>query len=91
VALVLAKPPAARDSQSDAVAENTRRLDPPHAGPAGLNTFELGNNRLAVSASRESDRSQILERLESLANFDLAEPFERIREAIQEANKTGQS
>jgi len=91
VALVLARPRAAKDPQSDAAVENTWRLDPPHAAPAGLNTFELGDNRLAVSANRESDRQQILDRLESLANFDLAEPFERIREAIQEANKTGQS
>jgi len=92
VALVLAKPRAANDSPPGAAAaENTWRLDAPHASPAGLNTFELGENRLAVSANRESDRRQILERLESLANFDLAEPFERIREAIQEANKTGQS
>ena len=91
VALVLAKRPSIDNGPTEGSSQSTWRLDPPHASPDGLNIFELGANRLAVPIHRDADRRQILERLASAAAFDLAEPFERIREAIQEANKTAQS
>jgi len=71
--------------------------DPPAAGAdtlagPGLIAFRLGRNRLAVRAPGEEDRRRILDRLGSVADsFDLAEPFGRIREAIEEARRGGQS
>ena len=53
-------------------------------------TFHLGRNRLAVPAGAEEDRRTIADRLAALdETFDLAEPFGRIREAIEEARRGG--
>jgi hypothetical protein len=67
------------------------RCDPAHGygrcGPA----FRIGPNRLAVSLLAADDRQAIAERLATLGDrFDLAEPFQRIREAIEEARRGGQ-
>ena len=52
--------------------------------------FELGRNRLAVSERSSDDRRVITERLAEVAqSLDLAEPFTRIREAIEEAHAGG--
>ena len=49
-----------------------------------LSTFCVGRNTLAVAKRAEDDRPLITERLAELADwFDLAEPFERIRQAIE--------
>jgi len=65
------------------------RFNLPHAG-GRLLTFELGKNRLAVPLGADSDRALIAERLDPLVNgFDLLEPFQRIREAIEEARRGG--
>jgi hypothetical protein len=54
----------------------------------GMVGFQLGRNRLAVAAGRSDDRQEITKRLEALSeSFDLAEPFARIREAIEEAQR----
>jgi hypothetical protein len=58
-----------------------------HAGPH-LHEFAVGTNRLAVPLARQSDRQAIVERLATTGAFDLAEPFERIREAVEEAHKS---
>jgi len=64
------------------------RFDEPHADTPGLVAFRLGRNRLAVPAGSADDGRLITERLADLPeSFDLAEPFGRIREAIQEAQK----
>jgi hypothetical protein len=63
------------------------RVEPVHALPAHLTPFSLGRNRLAVPPARDEDRTAIAERLQSLVNFDLSEPFSRIREAVEEAHK----
>ena len=68
------------------------RVDAPHvdANGARFNTFAFGRNRLAVSADRDADRAAVQERLTDLGeSFDLAEPFNRIREAIEEAQRVG--
>lgn len=50
--------------------------------------FTVGCNELAVAPEFERDRTEILDRLASLSeSFDLAEPFLRIREAIEEAQR----
>lgn len=65
------------------------RLDPPHSGPGGpLIAFTLGRNRLAVPGAGTDDPRLIADRLSRLSDgFDLAEPFQRIREAIEEARR----
>ncbi len=63
------------------------RLDYAHHGPR-LVTFELGRNRLALPERAEEDRGLVTARLAELAeSFDLAEPFHRIRAAIEEAQQ----
>jgi hypothetical protein len=96
VALVLgAAPPnesaphAAEAGGSDSARSGsaaTWRLDAAHA-TARLATFLLGQNRLAVAEEHRRDQDEIQQRLATLADFDLAEPFERIREALEEAHK----
>jgi hypothetical protein len=72
--------------QEKVSAEKTYRLDQAHRGGPNLLTFELGRNRLALPFRQEGDRSKITERLSGIAeNLDLAEPFDRIRDAIEEA------
>ncbi len=64
---------------------------PPEGNGAGLElqTFESGRNRLAVDRRVQDDRSQIENHMTNLAeSFDLAEPFSRIREAIEEAQQS---
>jgi hypothetical protein len=51
--------------------------------------FAAGRNHLAVTSAHAADRDVLLSRLEDIAAFDLAEPFERIREAVEEAHKGG--
>jgi hypothetical protein len=64
------------------------RIDRPHSGGPNLLTFELGRNRLALPARAEDERRVIEDRLSELGeSFDLAEPFGRIREAIEEAQQ----
>jgi len=74
------------------------RVDTAHGGENGnlpasstgphLLAFDLGRNRLALPEGAEADRNVIAERFGELAeSFDLAEPFARIREAIEEAQK----
>jgi hypothetical protein len=64
------------------------RLDPPHRSGPRLVTFQLGRNHLALPERAEEDRKMITEGLAELAeSFDLAEPFQRIRDAIEEAQQ----
>lgn len=94
VALVLS---AADEGDDDVSCENVAtpqpshsawRIDPPHRSQAQLAEFAAGRNRLAVPLARDSDRQAIAEHLESLASFDLSEPFGRIREAVEEAHRS---
>jgi len=64
------------------------RLDSAHRGGPKLTIFQLGCNRLAVSDRAADDRRAVTDRLAELSeSFDLAEPFQRIREAIIEAQQ----
>ena len=66
--------------------------DPDHPAGCDLSTFQLRRNLLAVSRRCDADRRQIVERLAVLPeHFDLAEPFGRIREAIEEAQQAARS
>jgi hypothetical protein len=67
----------------------TLRVDGAHSG-VSLVTFQGGRRRLAVSREHRADEALIRERLSDLAeHFDLREPFDRIREAIEEAQRAG--
>lgn len=65
------------------------RIDAAHAGPE-LKHFELGRNRAAVSSRYADDQAVLVERLTGIAeHLDLREPFDRIRGAIEEAQRSG--
>ncbi len=76
-------------------AAQTFRFDDAHDGPAAghagqLMEFRLAAHRLAVDGGFAGDRDEITNRLAPHAeNLDLAEPFERIREAIEETQLRG--
>jgi hypothetical protein len=84
--VVLVLPP-----EQPVIVENEQRMlrfDCAHSGGPNLLTFQLGRNRLALPAKAESQRRAIEEQhAELLESFDLAEPFTRIREAIEEAQQ----
>jgi hypothetical protein len=65
------------------------RIDRPHGGGPNLLTFELGRNRLALPARAEDQRQTVQQLLgELIDSFDLCEPFQRIRDAIEEAQQS---
>jgi hypothetical protein len=85
--MVLVLPPESPDAPPTDEAGRFFRVDAAHHGPR-LVTFELGRNRLALPERAEEDRRLTTERLAELADtFDLSEPFQRIREAIEEAQQ----
>ncbi len=74
------------ESEASQHSQRTWRLDAAHR----LCRFELGPNRLAIPAERPDDRQRIADRLAGLEDrLDLSEPFNRIREAIEEARRGG--
>jgi hypothetical protein len=76
---------------SRTTASSSLRIDSPHAagGPALLQ-FQLGKNDVAIEARRGDDKQRVTATLASAAeSFDLAEPFGRIRDAIEEAQRGG--
>lgn len=76
------------EAPSEEHADRFFRVDAAHRGGPRLAIFQLGRNRLAVAEQAVDDRQLITERLGELADsFDLAEPFQRIREAIEEAQQ----
>ena len=77
--------------ESEAIADGEQRLlrfDAAHSHAPKLAIVQFGRNRLAVPERAEDARRLIAERLGELGEaFDLAEPFQRIREAIEEAQQ----
>ncbi len=64
------------------------RVDAGHPPVAGLHQFTLGQFRLTVPVSHAADRTIIARHLAQFAErLDLCEPFSRIREAIDEAQR----
>jgi hypothetical protein len=64
------------------------RVDAAHRDGPRLAIFQLGRNRLALPDRADDDRQLIAARLADMAeSFDLAEPFQRIRDAIEEAQQ----
>lgn len=90
VALVLPPDAAVSTDQAQGSAGKVWRVDAPHKACGPMLTFQLGRNRLAVPETAAADQRTILDRLTKVASeADLAEPFERIREAIEEARRGG--
>jgi hypothetical protein len=64
------------------------RLDPDRLAVGNLRVFQVGRNRLAVPEQLDGVCRRMTERLGRLVeSFDLLEPFTRIREAIEEAQR----
>jgi len=90
-------PPTAPSREVAASLDNTARLDSPHptpppAGSIRLHRFSLGALQLAVPESHRDDQSQVVSQWQPHAEeFDLAEPFGRIRDAIEEARRAARS
>ena len=74
--------------------DSSFRCDAAHPGPPGptalrLHRFSLGPLVLGVSANHLEDESAVVERWRPhCAEFDLREPFNRIRDAIDEARRS---
>lgn len=82
--------PDGKAQSSSQTQPDTWRLDAAHAGVPGLIAFRHGSNRLAVPEPGAGDVALLTERLGRLSDaFDLAEPFDRIRQAIEEARQGG--
>ncbi len=76
--------PAATTQESGRIS----RVDAPHSGGPQLAWFRFRGSRVAVSIRSGSNREVIQSRLERTSEvFDVAEPFERIRRAIEEAQR----
>lgn len=80
------------DHRAGASATDSRRIDGPHSGPArpaALVWFPLGEQKAAVSSAHSGDRETIQQRWRTkIEGLDLCEPFARIREALEEAQRT---
>jgi hypothetical protein len=89
VVLVTITPKLNQDSH-DEPPDRQLRIDPPHVPVATerLLHFPLGAHQLAVCNSHQNDRENVTESWRPFADdFDLTEPFGRIREAIEEARR----
>jgi len=76
---------AVDDMASQSTGDTTRRIDPPQTA---LKRFGWGRQPLAVDLTSAADEQLVLDRLSDVAeDFDLLEPFGRIREAIAEASR----
>jgi hypothetical protein len=84
--MVLVLPPEAEALEEQP--DRFFRVDPAHCGGPRLAVFQLGRNSLALPEQATEDRRLITQRLAEVADsFDLAEPFQRIRAAIEEAQQ----
>jgi hypothetical protein len=87
--------PPAGETRSDQTepADRLRRdegaLGPPPPFALRMHTFQVGNERLGILQDHQADADTIIQQWEPLAaDFDLREPFGRIREAVDEARRS---
>jgi hypothetical protein len=77
-------------AQAPAQPDRMLRVDPPQSFRPALAEFRHRTARLAVEAARADDQAAVCQGLVALIDtFDLEEPFDRIREAIAEAQRGG--
>ena len=86
VALVL-RGASRRAAATDTVRHCMARRCGAAAGPALARSSHSDAIDWPCPPTRDADRQTIAERLEALADFDLSEPFGRIREAVEEAHR----
>lgn len=83
------------ESQADRSAASPPPASAPLSGPAllaNLHVFQIGELELAVAPAFDRDEKEVLTRWgEHAAEFDVHEPFQRIRDAIDEARRTAKS
>jgi hypothetical protein len=85
--VVLVQP---NDRDAPPAGERTARIDEAHPSSPRLVSFQVRRHRLTVESGYAADEPRVVELLADLAEqFDLAEPFARIREAIGEAQRVG--
>lgn len=76
-----------RDSDDPAADRMERARGALSSHSAGA-SFEMGPNRLSVSAEWPADQQELVRSLaQTCEHFDLSEPFERIKNAIEEAQR----
>ncbi len=66
--------------QASALDEARRHFD-------AIDEFEIGPHRVAVARGHANERDIIIDRMSAHTSFDLREPFDRIREAVEEAQR----
>jgi len=78
------------DTSEAAPGQRVWRIDGPESSHSHLRYLDLGPHRVALEA-QSAATEKIADRLQTLSGtLDLAEPFERIRAAIDEARRGGQ-
>jgi hypothetical protein len=66
------------------------RIDAARDGSPAMIAFRLGTHRVAISEDRPRDRELVTQQLGPMAQtLDLSEPFQRIRDAVDEARRGG--
>lgn len=88
--VVLVMPRQAESASSDGVVLrlDQQHLSPPAAKSFRLHRFTLAGEELAVADGHLADKELVVGRWQPYAtDFDLREPFSRIREAIEEAQR----
>ena len=90
VVLVISAGPAAEFPTGTSPPSTTgERPSSGSAAISGLRTLDCGRNRLAVRRSHSADADTAAIQLAELGeSFDLTEPFGRIRDAIEEAQRS---
>lgn len=94
VALLLDAPCSSQEqAAADCSVESRYRGESRRSGTRSLLTeFDLGAHQLATLGRYGNDRQHVISRWQPYVDeFDLREPFQRIRDAIEEAHKTAQS
>lgn len=74
---------------ADPASGQRHRIDEPHANLARLHVFSLNGSTAALRRDRASEEPHVTSALTELSeSIDLLEPFDRIREAIAEAQRS---
>jgi hypothetical protein len=89
VILVLGDHPPSQAAGAGPATPTAYRVDAAHDRGPSPAAFQVGGNRLAVAAGYAKDQELAVAGLSAAQHLDLTEPFERIRGAIDEAQRGG--
>jgi len=88
--MVLVRQPVETVSQDGSGKVVQLRFDQAHTSHSPTGIFRIGRNTLATAAGFSTDETVVASKLATIGDrFDLWEPFSRIREAIEEAQRSG--